>query len=79
MNVICSLPWTNVLIELDGRVRVCCYNSTVLGDLKEQTLSEIWHGESFSLLRQRVATKDLSCGCAKCPIIGSHTMCLRDE
>lgn len=51
----CYAPWTHALIDHVGQVKVCCMlrERPVLGDLREQTFTEIWHGERFAELRAR--------------------------
>ena len=69
-TIICSLPWTNFLVERDGTVRVCCFNGTILGNLKEQSVDEIWHGANFTKLREAISNNDFSNGCRRdCPVI----------
>jgi radical SAM protein with 4Fe4S-binding SPASM domain len=53
--------WESVVIAWDGRVVPCCYDfdaSVTLGDLKKQSLREIWNGEAYVAMR----TKELN-GC----------------
>ncbi len=47
----CSLPFTNMMIMRNGRVRVCCFNPDILGDLTTQSVSEVWHGNGYNDLR----------------------------
>jgi hypothetical protein len=41
----------------------------VLGDLRRQTLSEIWHGEVVGRLREQLRSRSVPCGhlCDGCP------------
>jgi radical SAM protein with 4Fe4S-binding SPASM domain len=46
----CTNFWTSMTITWDGRVVPCCYDydaKMTLGDLKTQTLEEIWNGEAY--------------------------------
>lgn len=61
--MICKLPFTDISIKRDGRVRVCCYNEKILGDLNTQTLEEIWNGAEYQELRRRIEQDDFSYGC----------------
>jgi len=57
----CFMLWESVVIAWDGRVVPCCYDfdaSVTLGDLKKQSLREIWNGEAYVAMR----TKELN-GC----------------
>jgi len=68
----CTLPFTDISIKRDGRVRVCCYNEKILGDLNTQTLEEIWSGAEYQELRKRIEQDDFSYGCIGhgCPMVG---------
>jgi hypothetical protein len=47
----------------DGRVAACCYDydgRMILGDLRRQTIAEIWHGEPYRRLRRAQATGDFA-------------------
>jgi radical SAM protein with 4Fe4S-binding SPASM domain len=53
-QIVCDKPWTSVSVLWDGRVVPCCFDYDglyVLGDLKIQTLNEIWNGEKMQYLR----------------------------
>lgn len=50
----CSHMWSTVVIAWDGRVVPCCFDYDAvmtMGDLKTQTLEEIWNGEPYRKLR----------------------------
>lgn len=57
----CWKMWNSCVITWDGKVVPCCFDKDahfVLGDLKEQSFTEIWFGEQYntfraSLLRSR--------------------------
>ena len=51
----CGYLWKSVVIAWDGRVLPCCYDydaTLPLGDLKSQTLQEVWNGEKYQQLRK---------------------------
>jgi radical SAM protein with 4Fe4S-binding SPASM domain len=51
----CHYLWSAVVVAWDGRVVPCCfdYDTTVpLGDLRQQTLAEIWNGPAYVALRE---------------------------
>jgi radical SAM protein with 4Fe4S-binding SPASM domain len=51
----CRYLWESVVIAWDGRVVPCCfdYNATmVMGDLRTQTLAEIWNSEDYVRFRR---------------------------
>ncbi len=52
----CIRPWHRMSILWDGRVVPCCFDydgKFVLGDLKKQTLKEIWNGKKMIELRKQ--------------------------
>lgn len=75
LRYLCSYPFRSVVVLWDGRVVPCCRDDDaryVLGDLREQTLSAIWHGPAAQALRQghreeRFAPGHLCSGCAFSP------------
>lgn len=54
-KVLCRKPWWRMTIAWDGRVLPCCLDydaKMVLGNIKEQSLSEIWNGPKMKRLRR---------------------------
>ena len=52
--VVCTLPWEVMTVTLNGDVVPCCYDydaKVVLGNMGEQSLSEIWNGKKMQALR----------------------------
>lgn len=62
----CSEPWSNMNINSSGEVRPCCFNDIVLGDLKKQTIQEIWNGPGYTALRSDMAAGRVPATCATC-------------
>ena len=61
-NHICLEPWRRITIGWNGVVAQCIgdYDELViLGDVKKQSIYEIWHGEKFNKLRESIKTKRL--------------------
>lgn len=55
----CSLPFSQIVIRPDGKVGLCCRDTTgktTLGDLTCQSLADVWFGDACNDLRQRMAT-----------------------
>lgn len=51
----CLLPFTSMVVLADGRVVPCCadYNGEeVIGDVKKQSLTDIWNGSKFRAFRE---------------------------
>ncbi len=51
----CLHPWLSVLVRADGNVELCSYNRKIVGDLKSQSLDQIWNGPVFAEFRQGLA------------------------
>lgn len=60
----CNLPWLAPAINWDGTLVPCCVNfkknELIMGDLKKQSLKEIWQGNKFKKLRQAHLDQDFS-------------------
>lgn len=51
----CIYLWNLLVVLADGRVALCCMDSdgkVILGDLKAQSLAEVWSGEGFESYRR---------------------------
>ena len=59
----CDMIWNPIFqILWDGRVVPCCYDfdaRLILGDLNQQSISEIWNGEKYEKLRNAHASNQL--------------------
>ncbi len=52
---LCALPWTQVYIDPNGDVRLCCNawdDEGVMGNLMEQPFEDVWNGERYQRVRQ---------------------------
>ncbi len=61
-------------ILADGRVALCCFDSEAehaVGDVRKQTIHEIWHSPAFKEKRRLLYSKDFSSLklCGKCDYI----------
>ncbi len=68
-NSKCSYPWSRTVISPYGEVFSCVNLSMVnckLGNIKENSLSEIWNGEPYKLLRKYLKRDKLFPICSKC-------------
>lgn len=72
---ICRIPWENIVVNWDGSVCPCPLDYDALwpaGNVREQTLREIWEGEPFRRFREahreRVFDRLGACArlCAEC-------------
>jgi radical SAM protein with 4Fe4S-binding SPASM domain len=62
---VCPWPWYTLTVNWDGGVSPCCRvvgEEWDLGNVREQTIAEIWRGERYVRLREIVATQRLAEG-----------------
>jgi len=52
MSNFCSVPFTQLFLYPTGEVFVCCENSYKVGDIRKQSIEEIWNSEAMQSLRQ---------------------------
>ncbi|KAF7774130.1 hypothetical protein PCIT_a0528 [Pseudoalteromonas citrea] len=69
----CPQLWQRMFVHPDGVATVCCIDSKrelVVGNVHEQTISEIWQGDKYSKLRKLHAegrSHEIP-ACARCPL-----------
>jgi radical SAM protein with 4Fe4S-binding SPASM domain len=68
---VCPYPWYSMSIASNGDVVACCRDlehQSVMGNLFEQSLEEIWNGMGFESLRRDLAAQrpDRQSACAGC-------------
>lgn len=57
-RAICCRPESHLTVLIDGRVSLCCFDvegQVTLGDLKNQTITEVWNGGSATNYREKNA------------------------
>jgi MoaA/NifB/PqqE/SkfB family radical SAM enzyme len=74
----CNEPWVGTLnVEVDQEVTFCqCYLKMPLGNLREQSLEELWNAPQLVSLRRDFARGRLPQPCRRqvCPpAVGAHT------
>lgn len=55
INAKCNQIFTHVTVRPDGKISLCCSDALgkwTLGDLKHQTLEEMWYGEQYKEIRR---------------------------
>ena len=69
--VTCNVPWDKMCVTWDGIAVPCCYDydkKYPLGDVKTQSLAEIWNGEKMQRLRKEFISNDVKNPlCRSCP------------
>jgi radical SAM protein with 4Fe4S-binding SPASM domain len=66
----CDVPWRSAVVLADGRVLPCCMPQKPLGNLNEQSISDIWNGADFRAFRERVNASKPPRICQACFIPG---------
>jgi radical SAM protein with 4Fe4S-binding SPASM domain len=64
----CMLPWTHLHAFPTGQAYPCCLAEMQhpIGNLREQTIYEVWNGEKMRQLRTEMLTEVKSAPCRKC-------------
>jgi radical SAM protein with 4Fe4S-binding SPASM domain len=66
-DVLCTAPLTSILIDTNKGVRPCCYyEGHFLGNIKEQTISEIMSNERWKKLKEQMYAKEWPKECLGC-------------
>jgi radical SAM protein with 4Fe4S-binding SPASM domain len=70
----CIYPFKTAYIAYDGKLIICCmdwHQAYVMGDLKKNSLKEVWHNTNFTELRKSLSkSKRNHPLCAKCDFDG---------
>jgi radical SAM protein with 4Fe4S-binding SPASM domain len=64
----CMFPWLHLYVNTDGAAYPCCttkYENPV-GNVREQTIQEIWNGEALKDVRKKLLAGEHVEGCANC-------------
>jgi radical SAM protein with 4Fe4S-binding SPASM domain len=62
-SVRCAMPWERMTVAWDGSVVPCCFDydlKYVLGDLRKESLSDIWNGRRINELREEFLTNEVT-------------------
>jgi len=76
LRVRCYAPWYSSRIRADGRVQPCPGCDLTMGNIREQTFEEIWHGPLYRDFRRRCSTRTpevgLGCDCLNCCMVSNN-------
>jgi sulfatase maturation enzyme AslB (radical SAM superfamily) len=64
----CQEPWGSAVLLGNGDVAACCVPGTVMGNIHESTMEEIWHGARYKALRATVNSSRPPSPCSICPM-----------
>ena len=62
----CLLPFTHLSTRVDGNVAPCCRSLDTVGNVKDNTLEEIWNGPNMQELREQFINNERPEGCRLC-------------
>jgi MoaA/NifB/PqqE/SkfB family radical SAM enzyme/tetratricopeptide (TPR) repeat protein len=63
----CYAPFVELYLTATGEVLACCRNMTfILGDLRNQRLTDIWNGGRIETLRKALTDYKFNLGCTYC-------------
>jgi MoaA/NifB/PqqE/SkfB family radical SAM enzyme len=64
---LCYAPFSSLFFHQSGKVRACCHNwQGPLGDIRHNTIDEIWSGAQATALRQALKNYQFGNGCEFC-------------
>jgi len=68
---VCRHPWAHFEVNNpNGNVTMCCNNDTVLGNVNEESIADIWNGEKFTRMRKRMIEEGAHAFCPHtCPVL----------
>ena len=68
---VCDHPWTHFEVNNpNGCVTMCCDNNTVLGNVNQGTIEEIWNGAEFIEIRRQMREEGAHAICPHtCPVL----------
>lgn len=65
--VLCPAPWLVLDFDPEGNAHACCASALYpLGNVRHQSIREIWEGERTRTLRRALLAGDLDHGCSSC-------------
>lgn len=71
----CDRPFRHMYILPDGRVRSCSWTDGSIGNLIEQDVDEIWHGEKAERQREAIRNGSFSyCRKTSCPFLENDSL-----
>lgn len=66
-RIICNAPFRHMYFRQDGKVTACCATaSTPYGDIRKESVRDIWQSEQVKALRTNISNYNLSGGCSGC-------------
>lgn len=76
----CSRPYNHLHFDPDGNVRVCSWTNIKIGNVFENTIEEIWHGEQADKFRKSCEDNTFKyCNKESCPFLENDSLEYLDE
>ena len=68
---VCKHPWSHFEVNNpNGDVTMCCNNDTVLGNVNDASIADIWNGSKFKAMRKRMVGEGAHAFCPHtCPVL----------
>lgn len=66
VNVTCTAPFTAILVDTNKGVRPCCVYEGYIGNLKENSVSEIVNGEKWQEIKTQMRNNEWPKPCLSC-------------
>ena len=68
---VCKHPWSHFEVNNpNGEVTMCCNNDTVLGNVHDNSIEEVWNAEPFQKVRARMRDEGAYAMCPHtCPVL----------
>lgn len=61
----CDAPWTELYIWRNGDARICCTSSTILGNINDSSVRELWNSPAAVDVRKRILKGNYQRDCQK--------------
>ncbi len=69
-KVRCIYPWSTMCQETPGtHIRMCCWSTVPLGDIRTTSFEDIWNGPAYQEFREKMLGEDLSLCDKSCPYL----------
>ncbi|UXI70678.1 radical SAM protein [Tahibacter amnicola] len=61
----CTFPWKWLVVTEKGDVMPCCFTNEPIGNLRDQSVDEVWNGKAMKTLRRRITQGRVHPLCAR--------------
>lgn len=62
----CIIPWVHLYFSPNGEVQPCCVSRGICGNLRNETIEEVWNGTMIKNIRVQLLNNEQPKECAKC-------------